>query len=93
MNKRLSGIVYASLAALFYAISIPCSKAMLSSASPTMTAAFLYLGAGLGVGIMYIFNYSNEHEKNRLKKKDIPYTIAMVVLDIIAPLFQCLFLS
>ena len=49
MNKRLSGIVYASLAALFYAISIPCSKAMLSSASPTMTAAFLYLGAGLGV--------------------------------------------
>ena len=86
MNKRLSGIVYASLAALFYAISIPCSKAMLSSASPTMTAAFLYLGAGLGVGIMYIFNYSNEHEENRLKKKDIPYTIAMVVLDIIAPI-------
>lgn len=86
MNKRLSGIVYASLAALFYAISIPCCKAMLSSASPTMTAAFLYLGAGLGVGIMYIFNYSNEHEKNRLKKKDIPYTIAMVVLDIIAPI-------
>ena len=38
MNKRLSGIVYASLAALFYAISIPCSKAMLSSASPTMTS-------------------------------------------------------
>ncbi len=45
MNKRLSGIVYASLAALFYAISIPCSKAMLSSASPTNDGSFSLSGS------------------------------------------------
>jgi drug/metabolite transporter (DMT)-like permease len=86
MNKRISGIIYAILAALFYAINVPCSKAMLSNVSPTYMAAFLYLGAGIGVGIMYIFRFSNEPEVKRLKKKDAPYTIAMVVLDIIAPI-------
>lgn len=49
-------------------------------------AAFLYLGAGVGVGIMYFFHFKKEPKDERLQKKDLPYTFAMVVLDIIAPI-------
>ena len=53
--KKLNAIIYAVLAALFYAINIPCSKLLLNNVAPTFMAAFLYLGAGLGVGIIYFF--------------------------------------
>lgn len=86
MNKRIAAICYALMAALFYALNVPCSKVMLKDVSPTFMASFLYLGAGLGVGIMYLFHYRNEAKEERLRKRDIPYTIAMVVLDIIAPI-------
>ncbi|MCR5771209.1 MAG: DMT family transporter [Butyrivibrio sp.] len=84
--KKLNAIIYAVLAALFYAINIPCSKVLLNNVSPTFMAAFLYLGAGFGVGIMYIFHTKKESREERLGKLDIPYTLAMVVLDIIAPI-------
>nr|MCR5742865.1 DMT family transporter [Lachnospiraceae bacterium] len=85
--KKLNAIIYAVLAALFYAINIPCSKVLLNNVSPTFMAASLYLGAGFGVGIMYIFHTKKESREERLGKLDIPYTLAMVVLDIIAPIF------
>lgn len=53
-------------------------------------AAFLYLGAGVGVGIMYLFHWHNEDKAERLTKKDLPYTIGMIVLDILAPIFLML---
>ena len=84
--KKLNAIIYAVLAALFYAINIPCSKLLLNNVSPTFMAAFLYLGAGLGVGIMYIFHGKKETRAEKLGREDIPYTLAMVVLDIIAPI-------
>ncbi len=84
--KKLNAIIYAMLAALFYAINIPFSKLLLNKVSPTFMAAFLYLGAGLGVGIMYIFHVRKETRDERLEREDIPYTLAMVVLDIIAPI-------
>jgi drug/metabolite transporter (DMT)-like permease len=49
-------------------------------------AAFLYMGAGLGVGIMYILHGKKESIEEKLGREDIPYTFAMVVLDIIAPI-------
>ena len=49
-------------------------------------AGLLYLGAGIGVGVIYIFHHKKENAKERLNKKDLPYTIGMVVLDIIAPI-------
>jgi drug/metabolite transporter (DMT)-like permease len=49
-------------------------------------AAFLYFGAGSGVGLMYIFHFKKEPSDERLSKKDVPYTLAMVALDIIAPI-------
>lgn len=85
-NITILAILYALAAALFYALNVPCSKLLLEYVSPTMMAAFLYLGAGLGVGLMYLFHLPKEQKTDRLSKKDLPYTIGMVLLDIIAPI-------
>ena len=79
-------IVYAIAAAVFYALNVPCSKLLLQAVAPTYMAALLYLGAGLGVGILYIFRRSKEDKSERLSKKDLPYAVGMVLLDIVAPI-------
>ena len=58
-----------------------------------MMAAFLYLGAGLGVGLMYLPRLKKEKREERLSRKDLPYTIGMVVLDIFAPILLMLGVS
>ena len=85
-DSRLKAIIYALMAALFYAVNVPCAKSLLADSSPTFMASFLYFGAGIGVGIMYLFMFRKENHSKRLGKKDIPYTVAMVVLDIVAPI-------
>lgn len=85
-DKKYSAILYALLAALFYAVNIPCSKLMLERVEPTFMAAFLYLGAGIGVGIMYLFHRAEERQEERLSRTDLPYTVGMVLLDIAAPI-------
>lgn len=87
--KHIS-IIFALLAAVFYAINTPLSKLLLDNVPATFMAAFLYLGAGAGVGIMYIFHWHKEDRAERLTKKDLPYTIGMIVLDILAPIFLML---
>lgn len=89
-NKKLLAIIYATLAAAFYAISTPLSKLLIGQVSPTIMASFLYLGAGIGVGVMYVFHWKNEKKSERLTKNDLKYTIGMIVLDIIAPIFLML---
>ena len=89
-NKNLSAIAYALGAALFYAINVPCSKLLLERVSPTIMASLLYLGAGIGVGTMYLFHHKNEQPAERLARKDLPYTVGMVLLDIIAPILLML---
>ena len=74
---------YALLAAFLYAISSPFSKLLLNHISPTMMASCLYLGAGIG---LFILNKIKKTEEEKLEKKDMPYVIGMVVLDIIAPI-------
>ena len=90
MKNRLVPIIYAFLAAVFYAINTPASKLLLETVPTTFMAAFLYLGAGLGVGIMYAFHWKKEDKSEKLSKKDLPYTIGMIILDIIAPIFLML---
>lgn len=85
MKQKLVSIFYALLAACFYAVNMPVSKTLLHSVPPTMLAAFLYLGAGLGVGGMYLLRKDKKQEEN-LTKKDLPYTVGMIVLDIFAPI-------
>ncbi|MDO5783549.1 MAG: DMT family transporter [Eubacteriales bacterium] len=87
MRHTLKAIIYAILAAVFYAINTPLSKILLEKVPTTIMAALLYLGAGLGVGIMYLFHWRDERKADHLSRRDLPYTIGMIVLDILAPIF------
>ena len=86
MNKA---IFYAILAAALYALNAPVSKLLLQNTPPTMMAGFLYLGAGVGMALMGLARRKTGHGKKeaQLTKKDLPFTIGMVVLDIAAPIF------
>ena len=79
----------AILAAALYAINSPLSKLLLDYMPSTLMAGFLYIGAGLGMGIIAIIRKAarvNQGEE-MLTKSDLPYTAAMVILDIAAPIF------
>lgn len=86
MNKT-QAILYAFLAAIFYAVNVPVSKILLQKVEPTMMAAFLYLGAGVGIGIMSLINKKDMVRSEKLKTKDLPFVTGMIVLDIAAPIF------
>lgn len=87
MYKKVLAILFAVLAAVLYAINIPFSKLLLSKIEPTMMASYLYLGAGVGVGSLYlIIRNKQKEESEKYSKKDLPYVIGMIVLDIIAPI-------
>jgi drug/metabolite transporter (DMT)-like permease len=89
------GIFLAILAAALYAINSPLSKILLDYMPSTLMAGLLYIGAGVGMGIIALIRKTakiNQGEK-RLTKSDLPYTVAMVVLDIAAPIFLLLGLS
>ena len=86
-KTKTSAIILALLAAVFYAINTPFSKILLGNVPPTFLAAFLYLGAGVGVGMMYLFQIKKEDKSERLTKQDLLYTVGMILLDIVAPIF------
>lgn len=86
-------ILYAFLAAVFYAINVPISKLLLQHVGTTTMAALLYLGAGFGIGIMSLTNRKNRDKSERLTKNDLPFVIGMIVLDIAAPIFLMLGIS
>ena len=78
----------AVLAALFYALNTPLSKLLLGKVSSAMLAALLYLGAGLGVGLLGLCRRRGRSQKELpLTRRDLPWTVGMVVLDIAAPIF------
>lgn len=86
--KQKKPILFAVLAAALYALNSPFSKVLLSGLSPTMLAALLYLGAGLGMlAVGFLQKRSGTAGKEKpLTKKELPYTVGMVVLDIMAPI-------
>ena len=92
-NKSIAPVLFALSAAIFYAINTPFSKLLLSEVPATFMASFLYMGAGLGVGILYLFRFKKEDKSERLAKKDLPYTVGMIVLDILAPIFLMIGIS
>ena len=88
MNKKIIASAAAFLAAALYAINIPFSKLLTEYVSPTMMAGLLYLGAGVGMLLYTSVSglFGKKVVKEPLTKKELPYTIAMVVLDIFAPI-------
>lgn len=91
MKSKNIATLYAISAAALYAINIPFSKLLLGNVGPTMMAAFLYLGAGLGLFVMGQLYKAEPQEK--LTRKELPYTIGMIVLDIAAPILLMLGLN
>ena len=92
-DKRMIAIGYAILAAIFYAVNVPVSKVLLREVGPTTMAALLYLGAGVGIGMLSLFSRNSREKSEPLSKKDLPYVIGMIVLDIAAPIFLMLGIS
>ena len=92
MRAKYIAMLYAILAAALYAINVPISKVLLHYIEPTMMASFLYLGAGLGLFLYGMFQKKMNKNENResLTTKELPYTIAMIVLDILAPILLML---
>ena len=89
------GIFLAILAAALYAINAPFSKLLLNDMPSTLMAGFLYIGAGLGMGAVALFRKIRRQERTeeKITRDDLPYTLAMIVLDILAPIFLLLGLS
>ena len=92
-KNKLKAIMFAFLAAVFYAINVPISKVLLQHVGPTTMAALLYLGAGIGIGMMSLFNKKDREKAESLTKADLPYIVGMIVLDIAAPIFLMLGIS
>lgn len=89
MASKKTAVLWAVLAAALYALNSPISKLLLGKIPPTIMAALLYLGAGIGLSIMRLVQrgMGKGQKEKPLTRKDLPYTIGMVVLDIAAPIF------
>ena len=94
-NSKRLGIFFAILAAALYAINSPFSKLLLDYMPSTLMAGFLYLGAGLGMAVIAAVKKAARRRstEEKLTRAELPYTVAMVVLDIAAPIFLLLGLS
>lgn len=92
-KNKLKAIMFAFLAAVFYAINVPISKVLLQYVGPTTMAALLYLGAGIGIGMISLFNKKDREKAESLTKAELPYIVGMIVLDIAAPIFLMLGIS
>ena len=95
MRRKQRAAGYAVLAAALYAVSVPLSKQLMNQVAPTMMAAFLYLGAGLGLGMYGLVQrrIGRGKKPDPLTRKELPYPVAMVVLDIAAPILLMLGIS
>jgi drug/metabolite transporter (DMT)-like permease len=80
--KKYLPILSAALAALLYALSTPFLKMTLVVVEPVFLAGLLYLGAGLGMLMMCMFT----KESMPFRKKQYPYVLGMILLDILAPI-------
>lgn len=85
MKTNTIATFFAILAAALYALNIPFSKLLLIHVQPTMMAGLLYFGAGFGL-LLYSLLTGTRHQGEPLTRKELPYTIGMILLDIAAPI-------
>jgi len=88
-NEAAKAVLMAILAAVLFGICSPVSKLLLDGLSPTFMAALLYLGAGFGMLLVQITGVLRKKPPTEAKitKKELPYIVAMILLDIAAPIF------
>ena len=94
-QEMRKGIIMAILAAVLYAVSSPFSKVLLNEMPPTLMAGFLYLGAGVGMSLIAVLRRVRQAETTEihLSKAELPYTVAMILLDIATPICLLIGLS
>lgn len=87
-KERGKGIALAILAAALYAINAPFSKLLLNYMPPTLMAGLLYIGAGIGMLLLALVRKVRQKQsaERKLTRAELPYTIAMILLDITAPI-------
>lgn len=96
MSKSIkTGILLAIFAAALYALNAPLSKILLGYMPSTLMAGFLYLGAGLGMGVIALIRRTSHTQAREtgLTRAELPFTIAMILLDIAAPICLLIGLS
>ena len=94
MERRSKGepekaALFALAAAVLYACSVPLSKQLLLSLPPVLLAGFLYLGAGVGAGALLLFRGKRAQAgvcPAAFSRQEKPYVVAMVLLDVLAPI-------
>lgn len=84
-HQKKRGVLFAVLAAAFYALNSPLSKLLLNQIPATMLAGFLYLGAGLGMAVLQWAESRRgiaAHEQ-KLTVKELPsagFIVALLVM-------------
>ena len=89
MSKRNTAVFQAILAAALFGMSTPVSKLLLDKIPPVLMAALLYLGAALGMLVIYLIRGARKGEVNeaRITRHESKFVVAMILLDIAAPIF------
>ena len=91
--KTKTAVLYAILAAVLYALLAPVSKLLQVSVPPVAEAGLLYLGAGIGMMFLYLFRKELPSDHPPVDKGDLKFVIAMIILDMLAPICLLLGLS
>lgn len=86
MKTKKIAIMQAIMAAICYGVSAPASKILLEKIPPVMMASLLYLGAGFGMYIISLLK-GKQIKEAKITKKELPFTIGMILLDVAAPIF------
>lgn len=88
MDSAKKSTCLAVLAAALYALMVPVSKLLQASVPPVLEAGLLYLGAGLGMAAIIMGEKATGHVSGQppITRQDMRYVIAMVVLDVAAPI-------
>lgn len=86
MKYQKLAVLLALLAALLYGLSMPFSKLLLAELSPYWMSSALYLGAGVGMIGLIVLSPNPSAKRFAFRRQDWKYIIAMVILDIIAPI-------
>ncbi len=82
LKNNTIGVISIFISSVFYAICIPCTKLLEMHISSVFLGGLLYFGAGLGM--FFISLIKNNQSELSLKKRNLPYLTAMVLLDISA---------
>lgn len=93
--KEAKAVLAAILAAVLYALMTPLAKLMQVSVGPVAEAGLLYLGAGIGMSAVSLFRTRTGIRSDRppIGREDLKYVLAMILLDMLAPIFLLLGLS